>query len=298
MVQQLSYNVTKSYYEDDKCTSTEKCSEKYHRCDYNNCCNHEECLYESNALPFKFENFMSDYKPGSSNNKINNNNNINNNKVKYNIDIDTKSETKTKINNNNVDFNNNEKSNINITTNENIYLNKFNNKEIENNNRYNDNSIIYNNTINSVKDNSNINNSNDSNSFISNNKGDNKINLVSISTISIIIIIIFGILYSVFFIQKKRKAKKNEKYLNTTYKSEFSLSLLNDELKDPIESCEEYINALSRLRYKDPISVYDPENPLQTFHLFLSPSLSSNESFFASTRQSDILVPETIKVDP
>ena len=271
MVQQLSYNVTKSYYEDDKCTSTEKCSEKYHRCDYNNCCNHEECLYESNALPFKFENFMSDYKPGSSNNKINNNN---------------------------VDFNNNEKSNINITTNENIYLNKFNNKEIENNNRYNDNSIIYNNTINSVKDNSNINNSNDSNLFISNNKSDNKINLVSISTISIIIIIIFGILYSVFFIQKKRKAKKNEKYLNTTYKSEFSLSLLNDELKNPIESCEEYINALSRLRYKDPISVYDPENPLQTFHLFLSPSLSSNESFFASTRQSDILVPETIKVDP
>ncbi|KAG4106816.1 hypothetical protein H8356DRAFT_1627738 [Neocallimastix lanati (nom. inval.)] len=117
----------------------------------------------------------------------------------------------------------------------------------------------------------------------------------------IIIVVISGIVFSIFYFKKKSKKKLIEKARNIESKPNFKYPLpsVKDEIKEPIEICEEIINTLGRLRYKEYSLNYDPKNPLQPFYRFnQSPTLSSTASFSSSKPQSYIIPPQPSMIDP
>jgi len=93
---------------------------------------------------------------------------------------------------------------------------------------------------------------------------------------------VLGLALTVFFIVRKYKKRNHEnsrefkEHDSEENYNNFPSYLLNDELKDATESCEEYLNTLSRLRYKEPsYDTYDPKNPFQQFsHFKESPVLA------------------------
>jgi len=139
---------------------------------------------------------------------------------------------------------------------------------------------------------------------------------ITIPIFSLIIIIVLGLIavaIFIFFKIKKNKRKKEEdedddnkkekkiKQKNTigspnrNYENPYPI---HDLFKDPTEACQDYINTLGRLRYKDPIVMYDPDHPSQRFNFFPSPSLASSTFSTTNPSSSHIYVPQSTVVDP
>ncbi|KAG4106814.1 hypothetical protein H8356DRAFT_1025445 [Neocallimastix lanati (nom. inval.)] len=137
---------------------------------------------------------------------------------------------------------------------------------------------------------------------------------ITIPSFALIILIVLSVLAASIFtvikvkkIKEKRdeKAKKNKEkeimeqhirnYENPYPVPDFFNRPIINEFKDPTEACQEYINTLGRLRYKDP---FDPDNPTQNFNFFSSPTLASTTTYSLNNPSSDICAPQPIMVDP
>jgi len=110
---------------------------------------------------------------------------------------------------------------------------------------------------------------------------------------------VLGMALTVFFIIKKyKKRNNNEEFQELEYEEDLNYlhSILKDELKDPKESCEEYLNSLSRLRYKDPIyESYNPNKSYQQFSYFkespvLAPSIIHSIENISQTDLQPIMI--------
>jgi hypothetical protein len=124
-----------------------------------------------------------------------------------------------------------------------------------------------------------------------------KNSLFTISISSIIILFILGSVLSVMVIKKRMRNKKQKESNNETPKEDncepfppFKPDRPISELKDPVEACEEYLNSLSRLKYKSPNETYGKNNNnfMPTFPFFVSPTLVSEDYFISNNPDTSI----------
>jgi len=99
-----------------------------------------------------------------------------------------------------------------------------------------------------------------------NNKNNNKNDAGVITTISIVGFISIIVICSLFFVAKKRKEKRSKDSQNSLFQKFFgkkvqpyTLPVISNEDKNPTETCQEYLNSLSRVNYKN-ISESKDEN--------------------------------------
>ncbi|KAG4099567.1 hypothetical protein H8356DRAFT_1665951 [Neocallimastix lanati (nom. inval.)] len=119
---------------------------------------------------------------------------------------------------------------------------------------------------------------------------------------------VLALALTAFIIVKKYKKKNNNKFYRMKEtedddENNFNYSLLafNGDFKEPLESCEEYLNSLSRLRYKDPTdSIYNSQNPYKKFSYFkYSPVLApSSVHSISNSSMQNVYRLQPFMIDP
>lgn len=249
----------------------------------------------------------------------------------------TSVENKPKPNTNNIspiNKTNNSKPNENINNqnNGNIESNKNKNTNTDNNSDINASESNQNNTNNTSTGNENadgyligdITSENipmivdGSVDKIDDNKENNNFGIITLPVIGALVVLFIGAIFSVFILKRRSMMKKNE-YKEKTNKEDSSIEIVEvpfpplpsqnyaitsvdgEDLKEPIESCEEYLNSLSRLKYKNPITINIPENQsLPVYPYYNSPTVATTESPDIETSRpiSNIITAHPIMIDP
>ena len=323
MVLQLPFDITNYYYDNGKCNEYGYCDSEHIRCVYNNCCNAVECVLGNYHFEFPFtknyqelgidlsaeRNNNGNVNSNISSNTFSNTNEKNsksNNKPTQNVKINKSSNIKIKTDN---DKNINQKTNPNnntINQNPRPYIDEKRNENNSNKNDSNNQNLVIDN-VNNVKNSSVDNNINQKTIEEKNQKS----SVISLPLISIIIIVIIGTVLSVSILKKRKNSKSKKENINV--KSEVnnytnpnntdsndslikitSIHNISDS-KDPFESSEEYFNTISRIRYTDQTLSFNSNNkPMSYFPLFMSPTLTSTESFISNNSIANLTISQPI----
>jgi len=311
-VDNWSNELTKSY----KAGTFNNEFNKYNKIDYKN----------NNNFDYGYRYFNKNIPYTNNINKFPNNNNEERNTNDFSINKENTSEknknsSKDKSNDknnddkNNNDKNNNDKNNNDKNNNDNITSiseNKDSNSKSSDISSNNDSLLLSINTnepVDGLQSNSNNHISNDKNILpfeASNDK--NIISKLRIPYIMIIGTTVLALALTAFIIVKKYKKKNNNKFYRMKEtedddENNFNYSLLafNGDFKEPLESCEEYLNSLSRLRYKDPTdSIYNSQNPYKKFSYFkYSPVLApSSVHSISNSSMQNVYRLQPFMIDP